>query len=70
MAKKEETKTEIPAEELIPEEEAPAAPAAPEQAPEAAPEAPAEPAVDWEAKYNAEHDAHLRLAAEYDNPTR
>ena len=67
MAKKEETKTEIPAEELIPEEEAPAAPAAPEQAPEAAPEAPAEPAVDWEAKYNAEHDAHLRLAAEYDN---
>ena len=67
MAKKEETKTEIPAEELIPEEEAPAAPAAPEQAPEAAPEAPAEPAVDWEAKYTAEHDAHLRLAAEYDN---
>ena len=67
MAKKEETKTEIPAEELIPEEEAPAAPAAPEQAPEAAPEAPEEPAVDWEAKYNAEHDAHLRLAAEYDN---
>ena len=26
------------------------------------------PAVDpWEEKYNAEHDAHLRLAAEYDN---
>ena len=23
--------------------------------------------MDWEAKYNAEHDAHLRLAAEYDN---
>ena len=21
----------------------------------------------WEEKYNAEHDAHLRLAAEYDN---
>jgi molecular chaperone GrpE len=27
-----------------------------------------EPAVnEWEEKYNAEHDAHLRLAAEYDN---
>ena len=26
------------------------------------------PAVDpWEEKYNTEHDAHLRLAAEYDN---
>ena len=24
-------------------------------------------AVNWEEKYNAEHDAHLRLAAEYDN---
>ena len=22
---------------------------------------------EWEEKYNAEHDAHLRLAAEYDN---
>ena len=22
---------------------------------------------EWEAKYNAEHDAHLRLAADYDN---
>ena len=35
----------------------------PETAPEA--EAPAAPA--WEEKYNAERDAHLRLAAEYDN---
>ena len=27
-----------------------------------------EPVVnEWEEKYNAEHDAHLRLAAEYDN---
>ncbi len=25
------------------------------------------PVVDWEAKYNAEHDARLRVAAEYDN---
>ena len=26
-----------------------------------------EPQVNWEEKYNAEHDAHLRIAAEYDN---
>ena len=25
------------------------------------------PQVDWEAKYNAEHDTYLRLAAEFDN---
>ena len=25
------------------------------------------PEINWEEKYNAEHDAHLRLAAEYDN---
>ena len=37
-----------------------------EAAPEAAPEAPAEKNP-WEEKYNQEHDAHLRLAAEYDN---
>lgn len=44
-------------------EETPAAGEAPvEAAEEAAPE------VDpWEEKYNAEHDAHLRIAAEYDN---
>ena len=31
-------------------------------------ETPEAPAVDpWEGKYNAERDAHLRLAAEYDN---
>ncbi len=67
MAKKDAKKQETPAEELKPEEETPAheaAEAPAEPAPEAAP---AEPAVDWEAKYNAEHDAHLRLAAEYDN---
>ena len=67
MAKKDANKQETPAEELIPEEETPA-PEAAEAPAEPAPEAPpAEPAVDWEAKYNAEHDAHLRLAAEYDN---
>ena len=68
MAKKDDKKKETPAEELTPEEET-SAPEAAEAQPEEAPEAaPAEaPAVDWEAKYNAEHDAHLRLAAEYDN---
>lgn len=25
------------------------------------------PQIDWEAKYNAEHDTYLRLAAEFDN---
>ena len=31
------------------------------------PAEPAEPAVDWQKKYEEAHDAHLRLAAEYDN---
>ena len=30
-------------------------------------EVPAEPQEDYKAKYEHEHDAHLRLAAEYDN---
>ena len=42
----------IPEEEVVPEE--PAEEAAPETNP-------------WEEKYNAEHDARLRVAAEYDN---
>ena len=56
MAKKEE-KTEITPEEQAAE--------TPESAQEAVVETPAE--TPWEDKYNAEHDAHLRLAAEYDN---
>ena len=44
--------TPTPEEELVPEE------TAEEAAPEANP---------WEEKYNAEHDARLRVAAEYDN---
>ena len=52
----EEVKEEV-VEEVTPTEETPETPEAPAEA----------PAVDWEAKYNAEHDAHLRLAAEYDN---
>ena len=31
------------------------------------PETPETPAVNWEEKYNAEHDSYLRLAADYDN---
>lgn len=56
MAKKEKEMNEIPAEETV------------ETAPEA--QTPAEEVVEtnpWEEKYNAEHDAHLRIAAEYDN---
>ena len=52
MAKKK--KDEMPQEEAIET-------ASEAQAPEA------EVVNPWEEKYNAEHDAHLRLAAEYDN---
>ena len=53
MAKKEKEKKEAPVEETVqnPAEEV-------EQVLEIDP---------WEEKYNLEHDAHLRLAAEYDN---
>ena len=30
-------------------------------------EAPQAPEINWEEKYNAEHDTYLRLAAEFDN---
>ena len=56
MAKKEKEMKETPVEETV------------DTAPEA--ETPAEEVVEtnpWEEKYNAEHDAHLRIAAEYDN---
>ena len=52
MAKKDKEK-KAPAEETV-------------KAEEAAPEAPAQKDP-WEEKYNQERDAHLRLAAEYDN---
>ena len=51
MAKKDKEQKETPVEEVA--EETPTAEVA-----EVNP---------WEEKYNAEHDAHLRLAAEYDN---
>ena len=54
MAKKKEEKQEIPAEEILEE---------------TVEETPVEEASvnEWEEKYNAEHDAYLRLAADYDN---
>ena len=51
MAKKDKKVEETPVEEVV--EEVPS-----QEIPEVNP---------WEEKYNAEHDAHLRLAAEYDN---
>ena len=56
MAKKEkEMQQEIPAEETV-------------EAAEVTEEVTEAPAVDpWEEKYNAERDAHLRIAAEFDN---
>ena len=59
--KEPETKEPEKAEQAPPAEDA-----APDAPPEAAPEAPAKKDP-WEEKYNQEHDAHLRLAAEYDN---
>ena len=57
MPKKDKEKNEIPVEEVM--EETVETPA--EETPEV-------PEVNpFEEKYNAEHDAHLRLAAEYDN---
>ena len=55
MAKKEKEKKETPAEEVTEE-------VTPEETVEETPEV-----NPFEEKYNAEHDAHLRLAAEYDN---
>ena len=55
MAKKEKEKKETPVEEVIEETSV-------EETVEAAPEV-----NPFEEKYNAERDAHLRLAAEFDN---
>ena len=65
----EEQETPVTAGETTPAPEAQEVPPQ-ESTPETPAEAPAEapaPAEDWEAKYTAERDAHLRLAAEYDN---
>ena len=57
MAKKDKEKKDIPVEETVEETAQPETEAV-EETVEVNP---------WEEKYNAEHDAHLRLAAEYDN---
>ena len=56
MAKKDKEKKDIPTEEVV--EETPAAETPVEETPAVNP---------FEEKYNAERDAHLRLAAEFDN---
>ena len=56
MAKKKKDTQETPVEEIA--EETPVEETTPEETPEVNP---------FEEKYNAEHDAHLRLAAEYAN---
>ena len=63
MAKKDK-EPQNPEEVKEPQEPETAAVPEAEAAPEAAPEAEKNP---WEEKFNQEHDAHLRLAAEYDN---
>ena len=55
MAKKDKEQKETPVEETV---ETPAAEETTVETPEVNP---------WEAKYNAEHDSYLRLAADYDN---
>ena len=75
MAKKETKQTEAPVEEVTQTPETPETPEVPETVPQPekteapeAPEAPETPEVNpWEEKYNAERDAHLRVAAEFDN---
>lgn len=65
MAKKEKDMTSDQAETAKTQE---AAPEAQETAPETQEAAPETPEVNpWEEKYNAERDAHLRVAAEFDN---
>lgn len=64
MAKKEKDKEVTQAGEAVETEETPVVQ---EEAPETQ-EAPAVPEANpWEEKYNAERDAHLRVAAEFDN---
>ena len=69
MAKKETKQTEAPVEEVTKTPETPEPPEAAETVPQPEQtEAPETPEVNpWEEKYNAERDAHLRVAAEFDN---
>ncbi len=56
MAKKKDMNIDVPLDDATPE-----APQAPEETVTEA------PAINWEEKYNTEHDSYLRLAADYDN---
>ncbi len=73
MAKKDKEKKEppmeaAPAEETEIESREAGLEAGSDATPDTSPEAGEAPQVDpWEEKYNAEHDARIRLAAEYDN---
>ena len=65
MAKKEKKNT--PAEEAVEEVLEETAEAVAEETAEEAAEPETPEVNEWEAKYNAEHDSYLRLAADYDN---
>ena len=65
MAKKETKQTEAPVEEVTPTPETPEVPEASQTEQAQTPEVPE--VNPWEEKYNAERDAHLRVAAEFDN---
>ena len=68
MAKKDKQKDPNLPEELPEEELTETAEPVPEEPPKDEPkEEPKAPEVNWEEKYNAEHDTYLRLAAEFDN---
>ena len=68
MAKKDKQKDPNLPEELPEEELTETAEPVPEEPPKDEPkEEPKAPEVNWEEKYNAEHDSYLRLAAEFDN---
>lgn len=68
MAKKDKQKDPNLPEELPEEELTETAGPVPEEPPKDEPkETPKAPEVNWEEKYNAEHDSYLRLAAEFDN---
>ena len=63
--KKQDAQQEIPAEETVAEAAEETVAEATEQTEETCAEE--TPVNEWEEKYNAEHDAYLRLAADYDN---
>lgn len=72
MAKKDKQKDPNLPEELPEEELTETAEPVPQEPPKDEPkdepkETPKAPEVNWEEKYNAEHDSYLRLAAEFDN---